>query len=96
MPSREKIDNDRQLALYAIAIKKEFGEDKKVCLVWHFLAHNLKICLRKTEEELENLKKQILCKIDEIESTEKFPGDKSVLCNWCEYKTMCDEWKQND
>jgi putative RecB family exonuclease len=93
LPSREKIENDRQLALYSIAIKNEFGTDKNVCLIWHYLAHNMKVCIRKTEEQLEQLKKEILDLIKEIENTKEFPGDKSPLCNWCEYKSTCEEWK---
>ena len=30
--------------------------------------------------------------IKEIESTKKFPANKSVLCDWCEYKSMCPEF----
>ena len=90
LPTQEKIDNDRQLALYSIAIKDEFGNDKNVCLIWHYLAHNIKICLRKTEEQLEKLRKEILELINKIELTKEFPGNKSILCNWCEYKNMCE------
>jgi len=92
LPMREKLENDRQLALYAIAIKEIFGSNKKVCLVWHYLAHNQKICFRKTNGQLEQLKKEILELINKIESTEKFYSKKSALCNWCEYKEYCPEF----
>jgi putative RecB family exonuclease len=89
LPTREKIDNDRQLALYSIAIKEIFGEDKKVVLVWHYLAHNTKIMSTRTDEELEKLKKDTLELINRIESTREFPPRKSVLCGWCEFKSIC-------
>ena len=43
LPNQKQIDKDRQLALYSIAIKEIYGEDKKVILVWHYLAHNKKL-----------------------------------------------------
>lgn len=89
IPSREKIETDRQLALYSIAIKEKYGKDKKVKLVWHYLAHNLEITSSRTDEQLENLKKEILDLISEIESAKEFPRCSSILCNWCEYKNIC-------
>lgn len=88
LPTKEKIENDRQLALYSIAIKELFG-DKNVLLIWHYLAHNQKIISQRTNEQLEKLKKEIIELIDKIESTTEFPPNKSILCNWCEYKSLC-------
>lgn len=93
IPQKEKIENDRQLALYSIAIKDIFGKDKEVCLVWHFLAHDKKVCLKKTNEQLSNLKRETLELIKKIESTKHFPSNKSVLCGWCEYNTLCEDFK---
>ncbi|MBS3071034.1 PD-(D/E)XK nuclease family protein [Candidatus Pacearchaeota archaeon] len=92
LPSQEKIDNDRQLALYSIAIKEIFGEDKKVILVWHYLSFNKKIHSRRTDEQLKKLKTETLNLIKEIESTASFTPTKSALCNWCEYKPICPAW----
>ena len=94
-PDEESIENDRQLALYSIAIKELFGDDKKICLTWHYLAHNKKVCSRRTSEQLKQLKQDVLNKIKEIESTEKFPPFISQLCDWCEYKNICPAWKKN-
>lgn len=92
LPLKEKFEKDRQLSLYSIAIKEIFGYDKNVCLVWHYLAHNQKICVKRTNEQLEKLKKDVLELIQKIETTEKFYPNKSALCNWCEYKKYCPEF----
>ncbi len=92
LPSKEKVETDRQLALYSIAIKEKYGFDKNVCLIWHYLAHNQKICSTRTNEQLENLKNEIIELIKQIEATSIFPTSKSILCGWCEYKTMCPEF----
>ena len=92
LPSQEKIDSDRQLALYSIAIKEIYGQDKEIVLIWHYLAHNQKIISKRTNEQLENLKQEILELIKTIEETKIFPYNKSVLCEWCEYKGYCPAW----
>lgn len=90
----ERVENSRQLALYSLAIKELFGKDKNVSMVWHFLAHDMKISSRKTDEELENLKKEIIELIRMIEETKDFPPTKSRLCDWCQYRNICGGWKE--
>lgn len=89
LPSQEKMDQDRQLALYSIAIKEEHGNENEVLLVWHYLAHDKKITSKRTDQQLENLKREILELIAQIEATSEFPANKTRLCDWCEYKDMC-------
>lgn len=93
LPSQEKIDSDRQLALYSIAIIEEHKAEE-VKLIWHYLNFNKKIESKRTPKQIEELKEQIKNLVKEIESTKKFPPQKSVLCNWCEYKEICPAWKE--
>ncbi len=92
MPREEKIESDRQLALYSIAVKEMFGQDKKVKLIWHYLFFNKRIESKRTEEQLNQLKKETLELIKKIESTIEFNPNKSYLCNWCPYKPICPAW----
>jgi len=94
LPTQEKIENDKQLALYSIAVKELFGKDKEVLLIWHYLAHNTKICSRRTNEQLQQLKEEIIELIKEVESATEFPANKSILCDWCEYKNICPEFNK--
>ena len=91
-PSDEEIENDRQLALYAIGIKEIYGKEKDVRLIWHYLSFNKKIHSKRTDEQLENLKKETLKLVKEIELTREFSPTKSSLCHWCEYKPICPAW----
>ena len=93
-PSMERLKKDRQLALYSLAIKELFGEDKEVKMVWHFLALNKKFIHKKTNEELQTLKTEVIALIEKIESTTNFPPNVSPLCSWCEYKSICPAWKK--
>ena len=95
LPYKNNIENDKQLALYSIAIKNSFGKDKEVVLIWHYLAFNRKITMKKTNEQLEQLKKEIIEIIEKIESTQDYPAKKSPLCGWCEYRDICEEFSKS-
>ena len=92
LPLPEYIENDRQLALYAIGIKERYPDVKDVRLIWHFLAFDKEIDSTRTDEELEELKKSVIEMIDRIESDEKYPANPSLLCDWCEFKPICRQW----
>jgi len=92
LPRAETLENDRQLALYSIAIKELFGDDKKIILVWHYLSFNKRLRSKRTNEQLNQLKEETLDLIREVESATSFPPEKSPLCNWCEFKDICPAW----
>ena len=54
----------------------------------------MKVCVRKTNEELAKVKKEIIEIIDNIERTKDFPPTKSQLCYWCEYMDICPAWNK--
>jgi putative RecB family exonuclease len=89
MKTQEELDKDRQLALYSIGIKHSYPNVQEVKLIWHFLAHNKKMISKRSDEELEQLRQDIIDLIIKIENTKEFPPTKSALCNWCEYGTIC-------
>ena len=89
------LETDRQLPLYAIAVKHHYHDAKNVKLVWHFLSADKEIVMERTDEQLEKLKKEIIAVIDRIEASRgrgDFPAKKSTLCDWCEFRTLCPEW----
>ncbi|MFA5953282.1 MAG: PD-(D/E)XK nuclease family protein [Candidatus Pacearchaeota archaeon] len=93
LPNPNKFENDRQLALYSLAIKQTYGYDKEIILIWHYLDHNKRIESKRTNEQLENLRKQTIELIEKIEKTKEFPPEPSALCDWCEYRDQCPYWK---
>ncbi len=92
LPLKEYLEEDRQLALYALAVKDSYPNARKIRLVWHFLSFNQDVMLEKTNEELEKLKLSVISDIERIESAKDFPTKKSNLCEWCEFRSMCPEW----
>lgn len=92
--TQEELDKDRQLALYSLGVRETFSNVKDVKLVWHFLDANQQLSSERSLEELHKLKEEILELIKKIESTTEFPTNKSILCNWCEYRSKCPEFRK--
>jgi len=93
LPSQEDLDNDRQLAMYALWVKKHFKDFKKVRLVWHFVAFDKEMDSFRSAEQLEELRGDVLSKISLIETAQDFPPHVSSLCRWCLFQTICPMWK---
>ena len=98
LPADDVFEKDRQLALYAIAIKEIYGMEKSVRLIWHYLSFKKIIRGNRTDEQLQKLKEETLNLIKSIEETKNYTPTKSFLCNWCEFKSICPAWgnKQKD
>ncbi len=91
--SQEEADADRQLALYSIAVKEMFDDCDQVKLVWHYLAFDKEVTSQRTDEQVEELKKEVALLIKEIESCKDYPLKESALCNWCEYRNICPRFR---
>ena len=88
LKNQEQVDSDRQLAFYHLGLQEIFGKQITVKLLWHFLAHNKTLSSRRTEKELEDLKKYTLELIKKIENTTDWPACRKRWCDWCAYKRI--------
>ena len=95
LPTKDYVDEDRQLALYSIAVKENYNDCKKILLVWHYLAFDKEIVSERTEPQIDDLKKEIIKVIGEIEKSKEFPANVSKLCDWCQFRPECPEWKHS-
>lgn len=89
LPAQKLLDEDRQLAMYSIWVRREFEGCRDVRLVWHFLAFDKEMDSCRTKEQLEHLRQDVLEKIKTIDAAKKFPTNASKLCFWCLYKRIC-------
>ena len=96
LQKQEELDQDRQLAMYSLWVKQHFKDFNKVRLVWHFLDFDKEMNSFRTEEQLDNLRKEILAEIKEIETAKEFPANVSWLCDWCLYKSICPMWRHGE
>ena len=93
LPRQEELDSDQQLAMYSLWVMRNYKDCVKVRLVWHFLAFDKEVDSFRSEEQLDNLRKEVLAKIKRIEAASQFPAKVSSLCDWCSYKSICPMWK---
>jgi len=93
LKAQEELDEDRQLAMYSLWVRKNFKDCKSVKLVWYFLAFDKEMVSERSEEQVAQLKAQTEALIQEIVSCTEFPVTTSNLCSWCVYKSICPAWK---
>jgi len=91
--TQKEADNDQQLGLYQIAIKEQWPNVQKVKLVWHSLLFNKELTSSRTELQIDELQRQIIEKVRDIESCTNFSPTKSTLCDWCDFQNICLLWK---
>lgn len=93
LPTKKEIENDCQLSLYALSLDYLYGI-KEVELVWHYLAFNKEIRIKK--ESYEDARWEIIKRIEKIQEAIKnkhFPAKESSLCPYCEYQPICPVFK---
>ncbi|MFH0869709.1 MAG: PD-(D/E)XK nuclease family protein [archaeon] len=93
LPEQAKIDADRQLALYSIAVREKFIDCRKVILIWHYLAFDKELRSERTEEQLKKLKVDSVQMINRIEGAKDFAPVESALCDWCAFRPGCPRFK---
>lgn len=95
MKEQKEVDVDRQLAFYHLGLKDLFGDDVRVKLTWHFLAHNKKIHSVRTEGQLSELKTSIIALIEKIRATREWAACGKPWCDWCSYKKVHGIFEKN-
>jgi len=89
VPRQERLDQDRQLALYQMGVAERFGQEQPVRLVWHYLLSDQLRTSSRTPEALASLREQTIGLIDRIRAEREFEPRPSALCRWCEYGGIC-------
>ena len=89
LKTQGQIDKDRQLALYQIAVQRDWKDAKSVELVWHYLAFDKELRSVRSADQLEELKRETMELIRSIEGESAFRARESALCSWCAYQEYC-------
>jgi len=94
IPSEENIKANLQLAIYYLGFLNKWPSliQSPIDLSLYFLRHNEKFTIRRSLNEIENIKNQILNLINEIKNS-NFEPKISGLCDQCGYKKICPMWK---
>lgn len=92
LPTQARLDADRQLALYEMAVRAAYPDAREVTLVWHYLAFDHEARSRRTPEQLEAVRRDTIERVREIERATEFHTRTSPLCDWCEFRGICPAW----
>lgn len=99
--SEEDARNEDQLALYQIGLSQNphYGPKETFKLLWHFVAFEKgQVVSERSPKEIDQLKRRYISKIETIEKAKSYPTKTGVLCQWCEYLTVCTDgqkWVEN-
>jgi putative RecB family exonuclease len=93
LPDQKHFDEDRQLAFYQIGIESIWNDVKNTKLIWHYVVFDKEMVSTRTQAQLDDLKKETIKLIDDIEGTENFLPQESGLCEWCVYPDLCPKRK---
>ncbi|MDP3998734.1 MAG: ATP-dependent DNA helicase [bacterium] len=92
---QKEVDQNLQLTLYALAATQvpepPLGKrPKEVLLSLYYLEAGEKISTRRTVDQLDEAKKEVLEWVEKI-STSDFRCSHSTFCRMCEYRLLCEE-----
>lgn len=96
IPSRNALEKDRQLTLYALAVLETYEDAENVELTWHYLKHDKEITVTPSRDTMETVKQKTVDAIEDVQDAKEqnhFPANVSKLCHWCEFKEICPEWE---
>jgi putative RecB family exonuclease len=92
LPTQAQLDDDLQLALYELAVRRSYPDVREVSLVWHYLALDAELRSVRTPARLECMRADVITRLTRVESATEFPTRTSELCGWCEYRELCPAW----
>ena len=93
LPPQTQVDSDRQLGLYQLGLMNQWTDVDRVELFLHYVGFKVTLRSRRSPEQLEALRAEIIQLIDHIESERQFEPRKNSWCDCCEYRPDCPLWK---
>ncbi|HOK17183.1 MAG TPA: PD-(D/E)XK nuclease family protein [Candidatus Paceibacterota bacterium] len=94
MSSKEDLDKNLQLSIYAIGLKHRWPkiEYDKMKFSLYFLKFNEKMESQRTEEDIKKAEEKVIDLIHQIQNS-SFEPKPSAFCHWCGYKSICPVWR---
>jgi putative RecB family exonuclease len=89
LPNQEHADADWQLALYEIAVRREWPDAKDVRLKWHYVRHGKTLTSVRDAAARERLLGEVAKTVAAIKHDHEFAPNPGPLCDWCEYRDLC-------
>jgi len=94
-PTEKEISKNLQLGIYALACSSKGLYDKKISqitLSLFFLTNLKKISIKKTDNDIEEVKKEIIDTVARIKK-DGFSPKPGLWCSFCPFKIICEAWQ---
>lgn len=89
LPNQEHADADWQLALYELAVRREWPDVQSVRLKWHYVRHGKTLTSIRDDAARAQLLADAGALISAIKHDHAFEPRPGALCDWCEYRDLC-------
>ena len=89
LPNQEHADADWQLALYELAVRREWPDAKDVRLKWHYVRHGKTLTSVRDAAARARLLEDVARTVSAIKHDHEFVPNAGPLCDWCEYRDLC-------
>jgi hypothetical protein len=90
--SREDIDHDLQLGVYALAARELWPWAKRIRLAFYLLRHGFAMETIRSEADLESVREYVVAIGEQMETVAEFPARLNTNCTYCDHNTHCDAY----
>jgi RecB family exonuclease len=90
--SREDVENDLQLSIYALAARKLWPWAKKVRLTFYMLRHGVRLETSRTDEALATACEYVAAIGQALETSKEYPARLNANCAYCDHRFDCPEY----
>ncbi|MFW6110300.1 MAG: ATP-dependent helicase [Patescibacteria group bacterium] len=88
---QSQVDRDDQLTIYALAARDALGLSSG-SLALYFVSGNKKVTTTRTDKDLDEKREELVETLEKIRES-KFSAEPGFLCDYCEYRHICPEYK---
>ena len=92
LPDQAHADADWQLALYELAVRRDWPDARAVRLKWHYVRHGATLTSVRDDAARERLRADLAALVSTIKHDHEYKPRPSALCDWCEYRDLCPEF----
>jgi putative RecB family exonuclease len=87
--TREDVDQNLQLSVYAMAARVLWPWAKKVRLAFYLLRHGFQMETARSDEDLAAVRKYVVTLGRASEQAIEYPARLNENCNWCDHRMQC-------